>query len=201
MALLEVDVLREVESLEREGASHDASEPERRRKRLNLERPAAELLYFLIRSTGRRRVLEIGTSNGLSTIWIQAALAGTGGTLVTIDREAAKLEEARRNLTKTGLLSGATLLEGDATELVRRLDGPFDAVFFDADRVSAPEQLAILLPRLSTDALLLSDNVLSHPSEVAGYLTACEHLPGFVSTIVPVGKGLHVAHRRGSPTP
>lgn len=201
MPLLEPEVLRCVERLEREGADHDAGEPERRLKRLNLERPAAELVHLLLRATRRRRVLEIGTSNGLSTLWIQAALRSTGGTLVTIDREPFKLEEARRNLQAAGLLAGATLLEGEATEVVRHLEGPFDAVFFDADRVSAPTQLAILLPRLAPDVLLVTDNVLSHPEEVAAYLAACDSLPEFVSTTVPVGKGLHVAHRCPRPPP
>jgi predicted O-methyltransferase YrrM len=65
MALVEEDLLRQIEALEREGAAHDRAEPERRRKRLNLERPAAEVLHLFLRATGRRRVLEIGTSNGL----------------------------------------------------------------------------------------------------------------------------------------
>ena len=79
--------------------------------------------------------------------------------------------------------------------MVRCLEWPFDAVFFDADRVSAPEQLALRLLRLSPDVLLVSDNVLSHSAEVAAYLAACDRLPGFASTTIPVGKGLHVAHR------
>jgi len=201
MALLEPEVLKRVEALEREGAGNDARQTERRLKRLNLERPAAELLHLLLRATGRRRVLEIGTSNGLSAIWIQAALRVTGGSLVSIDREEDKLRQARDNLRACGLLEGATLLSGDATDVVRSLPGPFDAVFFDADRVSAPEQLSLLLPRLAPDVLLLSDNVLSHPAEVAAYLAACERLPDFASAIVPVGKGLHVAHRAGKAPP
>ena len=195
--LLEPELEATIDALHREGAAHDAREPERRRKRLNLERPSAELLCLLLRATARRRVLEIGTSNGLSAIWIQAALRSTGGTLVTIDREADKTAEAEANLRAAGLEAGATLLTGDATALVRGLAGPFDAVFFDADRVSAPEQLELLLPKLAPDVLLVSDNVLSHASEVAAYIAACEKLSGFVAATVPVGKGLHVAHRRG----
>jgi len=185
VALLRVELLRQIEALEREGAAHDAAEPERRRKRLNLERPAGELLHLLLRATGRKRVLEIGTSNGISTLWIQAALRVTGGTLVTVDREPAKQDEARRNLSAARLIEGVTFLAGDATEVVRGLPGPFDAVFFDADRVSAPEQLALLLPRLEPDVLLVSDNVLSHPAEVAAYLAACDALSGFASSSCP----------------
>jgi predicted O-methyltransferase YrrM len=197
MALLDPELAARLDALHAEGAAHDAGEPERRRKRLNLERPSAELLYLLLRASGRRRVLEIGTSNGLSAIWIQAALRGTGGALISIDREPAKIAEARANLVAAGLLDGATLLCGDATEIARDLPGPFDCVFFDADRVSAPAQLELLLPKLTADALLVCDNVLSHPDEVAGYLDAIGRLPGFAATTVPVGKGLHLAHRRG----
>jgi predicted O-methyltransferase YrrM len=76
------------------------------------------------------------------------------------------------------------------------LEGPFDCVFFDADRISAPQQLRLLLPKLERDVLLLTDNVLSHPGEVAGYLKEFEDLPEFLTTTVTVGKGLHIAYRR-----
>jgi len=70
------------------------------------------------------------------------------------------------------------------------------AVAFDADRLRAPEQPHLLLPKLTPDALLLCDNVLSHPAEVADYLALLATLPDFQHVIVPVGKGLSVAYRR-----
>jgi predicted O-methyltransferase YrrM len=79
--------------------------------------------------------------------------------------------------------------------MAANLPGPFDCVFFDADRISAPEQLRLLLPKLERDVLLLADNILSHPEEVAGYLKEFEQLPEFVTTTVTVGKGLHIAWR------
>jgi predicted O-methyltransferase YrrM len=78
---------------------------------------------------------------------------------------------------------------------VKTLPGPFDCVFFDADRISAPEQLRLLLPKLENDALLLADNILSHPEEVAGYLKEFDHRSEFVTTTATVGKGLHIAYR------
>ena len=68
-------------------------------------------------------------------------------------------------------------------------------VFFDADRVSAPTQLAALLGALSPDALLLYDNALSHPAEIADYLSMVDRLPDFVHSVVPIGKGLSMAYR------
>ncbi len=84
-----------------------------------------------------------------------------------------------------------------ATVAVATLPGPFDCVFFDADRRSATAQLDLLLPKLAPDVLLLCDNVLSHPTEVTEYLTAVTALPEFQHIVVPVGKGLSVAYRHG----
>ncbi|HEX8926745.1 MAG TPA: class I SAM-dependent methyltransferase [Terriglobales bacterium] len=180
--------------LEAEGAENDARETDRRNKFLNLERATAELVAFLVRSSSRRNVLEIGTSNGYSTLWIAEALSHTpGAKLTTLEREAAKQAAARENLASASLTHVVEFRLGDATEIVRELAGPFDCVFFDADRVSAPAQLKLLLPKLTPKALLMADNALSHPEEIAGYREFVDQLPNVVWTLVPVGKGLHVA--------
>jgi predicted O-methyltransferase YrrM len=187
-------LLAELEELGRE---NDERVSERRYKLLNLERPTAELMWLLIQSSRRRSMLEIGTSNGYSTIWLAEALRRTpDARFISIERFPEKLAQARKNLDRAGLLATVELIEGDATEVVRSLPPPFDCVFFDADRVSAPAQLEILLPKLAPDALLLADNVLSHPQEVAEYRKMVEYLPGFIWTVIAVGKGLHVAWRK-----
>jgi predicted O-methyltransferase YrrM len=183
--------------LEELGCENDRLVSERRYKMLNLERPTAELIWLLLQSTRRRQVLEIGTSNGYSAIWLADALRHTpDARFVSIERFPEKLAQARQNLDRAGLLAAVELIEGDATDIVRSLPPHFDCIFFDADRVSAPAQLEILLPKLTADALLLADNVLSHPEEVAQYRTMVERLPGFIWTVAPVGKGLHIAWRR-----
>ena len=184
-----------LDELAREGLAHDDSEPEHARRLLNLEPETAALVAVLVRSGRRTRVLEIGTSNGYSTIWLAWAVHDAGGAVTSVERDPAKQARAAENLRRAGLLDAVRLVRGDATEVVAGLGGPFDCVFFDADRVSAPEQLRLLLPRLTPDALLLADNVHSHPAEVAGYLAALEELPEFERLVVPIGKGLSVAHR------
>ena len=188
-------VLRNVEAF---GQSNDALETDRARRMLNLELNTAELMQILVLSSGRKRILEIGTSNGYSAIWLGATLRAIPGAecLTTIERDPQKVEQARANIADAGLNDTVIVHEGSATEIVAALPGPFDCVFFDADRVSAPEQLRLLLSKLERDVLLLADNILSHPGEVAGYLQEFEHLPEFVTTTVTVGKGLHIAYRR-----
>ena len=192
-------VLAVLAELEAVGPAHDRAEAEHARRLLNLERSTAEVLFLLLRATGRRRVLEVGTSNGVSALWIASALHDLpdAAPLVTLERDPDRHTQAVRNLAHAGLSERARPLLGDATALVATLPGPFDCVFFDADRLSAPAQLALLLPRLLPDCLLLADNALSHPGDLAPYVAAVGHLPGFAALTLPVGKGLHVAHRRG----
>jgi predicted O-methyltransferase YrrM len=187
------ELLRE---LEIEGEQNDARETDRKKKLLNLERPTAELLYVLLQASGSKTVLEIGTSNGYSTIWIAAALKHLADTkFISVEVLPEKLALARKNLARAGFEGRVELIEGNATEVVARLTGPFDCIFFDADRVSAPAQLQLLLPKLTGSVLLLADNALSHPQEISAYRAMVEGLRDFVCTLTPVGKGLHIAWR------
>lgn len=199
MIQIEAAAAAELARLEAFGAANDGATDDRSKKMLNLERPTAELLYLLVISASRRRVLEIGTSNGYSAIWLGLAMRATGGApLVTLELSPAKAGQARLNLEAAAVLDRVQVVEGDATALCAALSGPFDCVFFDADRVSAPAQLEQLLKKLTPDALLLCDNVLSHPAEVAGYIAMVEASGLFDTITVPVGKGLHIARRRSA---
>ena len=180
------------------GQQNDTWDQERSKKMLNLEPETAQFLYILISSSHRTRILEIGTSNGYSTIWLAWAASHTKGQVISIDRDADKQAQADANLRRAGLRELVDLRCGDGTEIVAGLPGPFDCVFFDADRFSAPAQLTSLMPKLAPDVLLLADNVLSHPTEIAAYLKALEALPQFDRMIVPIGKGLSLAYRATS---
>ena len=186
-----------LDELERAGAANDAVETDRSRKMLNLEPGTARLVAILARATSATRVFEIGTSNGYSTIWLGWAVAPAGGRVISIEKSPEKHAMARENLARAGLENYVELRLGDASEIARELPGPFDLVFFDADRLTAPEQLRILVPKLTPRALLLADNVLSHPDEIVGYLNAVADLSDFEHVLVPVGKGLSIACRAG----
>jgi predicted O-methyltransferase YrrM len=192
---MDQQIQRLLDELYQQGQANDMRQEDRREKMLNLEPETARMVSFLIRSSRRTRILEIGTSNGYSTCWLAWSAQQTGGQVTSIDREQQKQTLADANLRKARLRELVELCCGDATEIVIDLPGPFDCVFFDADRYSAPAQLALLLPRLTPDVLLLADNAISHPTEIAGYLTAVKALPDFEQLIIPVGKGLSVAYR------
>ena len=188
--------LREfLRELEEKGLENDARATERPRTMLNLEPASAQLISILVRASGVTRAVEIGTSNAYSTIWLAWSLAPAGGKIVSIDRNPDKHALARENLRRANFMDRVELRTGDAAEIVRQLEGPFDLVFLDADRRNFPEQIQILLPKLSWKALVIADNVLSHPEEIGEYLKLISSLPDFQHTIVPVGKGLSIAYR------
>src|SRR5947209_7868682 len=114
------------------GQQNDVREQERSKKMLNLEPNTAQFLNILLRSSRRTRLLEIGTSNGYSTIWLAWAISINGGQVISIDRDAHKQALAEANLRHVGLRDMVDLRCGNATEIVEGLPGPFDSVFFDA---------------------------------------------------------------------
>jgi predicted O-methyltransferase YrrM len=188
-------IRRFLDRLEETGKLHDATEPEHAKRFLNLERETAETVVLLMQIGGVRNIVEIGTSNGYSTIWIAATMGPLGGRIVSIDKNAEKHSQAHENLAQLGLLPFVDLRLGDATEVVASLSGPFDCVFFDADRVSAPRQLDLLLPKLTSRALFMADNVLSHPEQISGYLAKVAALDQTTHLVLKVSKGLSVAYR------
>ena len=192
--LVDTNIRQLLRRLEAEGLRHDSAETEHSRKMLNLEPATAEVVAILLRIAGTRNVLEIGTSNGYSTIWIAATIGPLGGRVTSIDKDPQKHALARENLAAVDLLRYVDLRLGDATEIAARLTGPFDCLFFDADRISAPKQLELLLPKLSLPGLLLADNALSHPDQIAGYLARIDEIERISHTVIPVGKGLSVAY-------
>jgi predicted O-methyltransferase YrrM len=188
--------LRELlQELTQQGLENDARETERSRMMLNLEPPSAQLLSILVRAAAVKSALEIGTSNGYSTIWLAWSLAAVGGRIVSIDRNPDKHAMARENLRRAGFLDRVELRTGDAVEIIRGLAGPFDFAFLDADRRKFPEIMEVLLPKLAKKALVVADNVHSHPEEIAEFLKLIASLSEFQHTIVPVGKGLSIPYR------
>src|SRR5207249_4907955 len=92
------------------------------------------------RATSARRVLELGTSNGYSTLWLASATRVTGGTVTTVELSDYKVSLARQNFSRSGLASHITLLHDDAERVLERSpDAAFDLVFMDAERSKYPD--------------------------------------------------------------
>lgn len=122
-----------------------------------------KLLHILARSVGAKRILEIGTLGGFSTIWLARALAA-GGEVVTLELNPKHADVARANLERAGQSQAVRLIVGKAADSLDRLiaDGtpPFDLIFIDADKPSNPTYLKAALALSRPGTLIVLDNVV-----------------------------------------
>jgi predicted O-methyltransferase YrrM len=186
-------VLAEVSAF---GQANDANPLDHSMRMLNITPDTGQLLRILVRATGARRILEVGTSDGYSTLWLAWAATETGGHVTTLERLPAKVALAQANFERAGLAPWITIQTGVALESIAALDGPFDLVFLDADRASYLAYLDLLLPRLEVGGLLVTDNVVSHANELVDFLARLKGDPNLDSVTVPVGNGEELTYRR-----
>ncbi|MGI8643356.1 MAG: O-methyltransferase [Thermomicrobiales bacterium] len=176
------------EDAEQRTAGLDQAQPTR-----NVDRDTGRFLSMLTLSGGYQNVLEIGSSNGVSTIWFAAAVAQTGGHVTGTEILPQRAAEANANLAAAGLHGVATVLAGAASEHVTSLPGPFDLVFIDAEKEDYVDHLHGALPLLRQGGLVLADNVISH--DLSEFQEKLRSLPGIQTVTLPLGRGLEFAVR------
>ena len=170
---------------------HDAAQEDRVARYRNLEPESAELLGVLVKAAAPENILELGTSNGYSTIWLADAAEAVGARLVSVEIDAARTEQARGNLERAGLT--ADLRTEDAGGLLRDArDGEWEFVFLDAERPAYAGYWPDLVRVLAPGALLVIDNVISHAEQVEEVTALIEADAVVTSALVPIGAGLRV---------
>jgi predicted O-methyltransferase YrrM len=176
------------------GRDYDAAQPERLNRLRNVEPDTAELLGVLVRATRSRRILEIGTSNGHSTLWLADAAEAVEGRVETLDIDPRRTELARANLERAGLAAVVHCRTvGAAQALGEYADAAWDFVFLDAERPEYPGYWPNLRRALAPGATLVIDNAISHESELQSFNRLLGDDPQLTSALVPIGAGLTVA--------
>ena len=187
-----LDALRA--ELERFGTDNDAVISDRPRRMLNITRDTGEFLSVLVRATSARRVLEIGTSNGYSTLWLAEAARAIGGAVTTVELADYKVGLARENFRRSGLASHIALVQDDAGRVLERAaDASVDLIFLDSERPEYPGWWPHLRRVLRPGGLLVVDNATSHPAEMAPFVALVRADSDFTTSLVPVGNGEFLA--------
>ena len=155
------------------------------------------LLYTLIRASRPATVVEFGTSFGISTIHLAAAVRDNGtGRVVSTELNAAKVARARANLAEAGLADVVTILAGDARETLADLPGPVGFVLLDGWKNLYLPVLRQLEPRLAAGALVVADDTVSMAAQMTDYLAYVrDPAHGYLSVSFPESDGLEITCR------
>jgi predicted O-methyltransferase YrrM len=132
---------------------------------MNVPANDGRMLRMLAESIGAKSVVEIGTSNGVSALWMALALRKTGGRLITFEIDAERAALARQNFAAAGVASLISLVQGDAHQRVAELKGPIDLVFIDADKEGYLDYFQKLLPLVRSGGLITAHNMNSRMAD------------------------------------
>ncbi len=177
--------------LEAHGREHDAAREDRRERLRNVERETAAAMAVLVRALRAQRILELGTSNGYSTIWLGDAVEGQGGRVVSVDVDEGRHVQARENIGRAGLDQVVELRLQDAAETLAALpDGGADFVFLDAERPAYVSYWEDLVRVLASPGLLLVDNATSHAEEMSPFRALAEGDARVAVTLLEIGAGV-----------
>lgn len=177
-----------------DAAQRAAGLPSSRRTR-NVDRETGEWLNLIIRATGAQNILEIGSSNAVSTIQLADAARANGGRVTGTEIIPERAADANRNLAEAGLSDVATVIAGNAQQTTSGLEGPFDLVFIDAEKDDYPAHLLALIDRVRPGGLILADNVVSH--DCSAYQKLVRERDDLETVTIPLNRGIEFTLKRG----
>ena len=166
---------------------------------LPVGRAAGTLINLIVKGANARRILEVGSSYGYSTVWLAEAARAIDGRVVSLELRAAKTEYARAQLARADLERYVEFRVGDALASLAQLAGPFDFVLLDLWKDLYVPVFEQLYPKLAPGAIIVADNMLQPESARAhadAYRKRVHAAPGMSSVLLAVGNGLEVSRYR-----
>ena len=150
---------------------------------LNVTTREGRVLRQLTEAVGAKRVVEIGTSSGYSTIWLAMGARAAGGKVFTHEIDPERIKIARANFEKAGLDDVITIIEGDAHETIKQHEEPIDVVFLDAEKKGYLDYLEKLLPRVRPGGLILGHD-MHRPMPDPRYIEAVTKNPDLDTSFI-----------------
>lgn len=172
----------------------------------SVEPELARFLSFLIRTMNARKVLELGTSIGFSSIWLATALKDTNGHLWTIDKHERTGKEAKKNITESGLSDQITQLLGNVNTVLSRFDFQFDMVFQDCGKNTYPEVYEQTYELVRPGGVIIADDTMFSVNKgirknLGTYTDKYNEIvfadKRMYSVILPVGHGITLSYKKG----
>lgn len=176
-----------------------------------VHKEVSELLKVLLKVQKPKSILEVGCAIGYSSILFASTL-GADVEIITVERNEKMIEKAKENIKLAGLENNITILEGDAEEKLKEVDGEFDMIFLDAAKGQYQLFYDMVIDKLKVDGLLISDNILykgmvAHDDFVIrrkktivkrmrnylDYICTCNYLD---TSLIPIGDGVALSYKK-----
>jgi predicted O-methyltransferase YrrM len=166
---------------------------------LSVGREAGMLLYLLATGAQSRRILELGSSYGYSTVWLAAAARASGGKVLSLELKDFKIEHARQALTRAGLSTRVEFHMGDCLESLKTLSGPFDFVLLDVWKDLYIPCFELVHPKLASGGVICADNMLLPEvvrPQAEAYRKRVRATGDMDSVLIDVGNGIEISRKR-----
>ena len=166
---------------------------------LSVGRDVGMLLYLLATGGQARRILELGTSYGYSTVWLAAAARATGGKVVSLELKEFKIEQARQSLTRAGLSTRVEFHAGDCLDTLKTLTGSFDFVLLDVWKDIYLPCFELVHPKLAPGGVIIADNMLLPQAvrpQAEAYRARVRQAGDMDSVLLDIGNGIEVSRKR-----
>lgn len=175
-------ILKELEELNKAGGQW------------NISRETGQFLYNLIIEKKPEVIVEVGASNGYSTIWLATAARKINAKVITYEFVPEKVRDLVSNLQKAGLIKYVQIIPDDANKRLGELKEKIDFVFLDGRKNEYLQQLKLLEPKLNSRALIVADNVISHKHVLEDYIYYVTTEAKYRSELKDIGTGLEISY-------
>ena len=156
----------------------------------NIPPDTGEFFYLLVKISKARNILEVGTSNGYSAIWLGAAAKQNNGKVTTIEIAEHKAKIASENFRRANLDKTIRIIHGDALKEIPKLNGKFDFLFIDAVKEDYINYFRLAYPKLTRNSIIVADNAIMFEKYMRDYLNYVRNHKNLRSVLVPIGSGV-----------
>ncbi|HDX9590750.1 TPA: class I SAM-dependent methyltransferase [Bacillus pseudomycoides] len=194
---MRIEVEKLLQDLEVFGLEHDYTKETREERLRNVSKEMGQFLSIMVKMCEAKHILEIGTSNGFSTIWLANAAEKTKGTVTTVELSSKRVAEANENFQKANLTNYIHIHNQEAGAfLSEQLDKSYDFIFLDAERTQYlwwwEDLKRILMPK----SIIVVDNATSHAEELQNFFDLVEEEKKFETVLLPFKMGAYVMRKK-----
>lgn len=162
----------------------------------NISRQSANFLNMLVKISGAKNVVEVGTSNGYSGIWLANAVKATGGHLTTIEYWEKRIVLAQDNFKKCSVEDLITIRQGDASEVLESINLDIDFAFIDANKSEYIKYFEIIDKKLKKGGIIAADNITSHPEKVLTFVEKIKSDKNYQVEILDLPAGMLIGYKK-----